>query len=721
MWAENCPENYFNRHALVEAEIARIEGRHLDAMDLYEKAIHSARDNGFVQNEALANELASRFYRDRNFLTIADTYFYNARHCYVRWGAFAKVKQLDALFPQVVVERRVGTSNTFSGRNETLDLMTVVKASQAVSGEIILDKLCETLLRTMLEHAGAERGLLMLPEDAEYRVKAEAHTQHDQVTFRMDPDIDPRADLPDSILQFVIRTRETVLIDDALADSQFSNDSYVQKIRLRSVLSLPIVKQARLIGVLYLENRLTLGAFTPDRLGILELLASQVAISLEHAMLFNQLEKRVDERTHTLSLEVAERTKAQAHLNETLVQLELILHNASIGICIVEWTSAGRVIRRANMASEQILGFPRGGLVGVLTPTLYVEQSTSDGIDRIYNEVLVGGGTYRGENLLRRQDGQPVLVDMVGVAIDAQDLSQGTIWLLEDVTERVRIQVELQRAKEAAESVNQAKSEFLATMSHEIRTPMNGILGMTQLVLDSTLADWQREHLEVALAEGYSLLGILNSILDFSKMEAGSFQYVSEDFSLTDVVMTVQSLLMERAVAKGIVLETEISSELPMYLKGDSGCLRQVLRNLVSNSVKFTEQGLGSPGGRPGGADGYGRRFGRTKYGGRSLHRNRHRYRNIRSDTAQFVQILFTADSSISRRFGGTGLGLAISKRIIEQQGGNISVQSTEGVGSRFTFEFALPARRRSGHARRLSRKRRSLAARCAHEHSAGR
>ena len=186
VWAENCPENFDNRAALVAAEIARIEGRDFEAMRLYEEAIRLARTNGFVHNEALANELAARFYAARGFEKIAHAYLREARYCYLRWGAAGKVRQLDQLYPQLREEEPVpGPTSTIGAPVEHLDLATVIKVSQAVSGEIVLEKLIDTLMRTAIEHAGAERGLLILPRGDEQRIEAEATTSGDTIIVRL--------------------------------------------------------------------------------------------------------------------------------------------------------------------------------------------------------------------------------------------------------------------------------------------------------------------------------------------------------------------------------------------------------------------------------------------------------------------------------------------------------------------------------------------------------
>src|SRR5262249_48352841 len=207
-WAENCPENFENRAALVGAEIARIEGRELDAERLYEQAIRSSHANSFVHNEALANELAARFYAARSFETIAQAYLRRARYCYLRWGAAGKVRQLDELYPFLREEEPIpGPTSTIGASVEHLDLATVLKVSQAVSGEIVLERLIDTLMRKAIEHAGAERGLLILPRGAEQLIEAEATTSGDTIIVRLKEASIAEAAVPESIIRYVVRTR----------------------------------------------------------------------------------------------------------------------------------------------------------------------------------------------------------------------------------------------------------------------------------------------------------------------------------------------------------------------------------------------------------------------------------------------------------------------------------------------------------------------------------
>jgi predicted ATPase/signal transduction histidine kinase len=328
VWAENCPENFGNRAALVGAEIARIEGRELDAENLYEKAIQSAREHGFVQNEAIAHEVAARFYSARGFETIAHTYLRNARYCYLRWGALGKVRQIDQSYPPLYEERTSSSPITTIGTPVVqLDVGTVVKASQAVFSEIVLDKLIEALMRIAVEHAGAERGVLIAIRNNELQIEAEARTSRGKIEVVLRHVAITFADLPESVLHYVIRTRESVVLHDASVANLFSRDGYLGRRRTRSVLCLPIVKQAKLVGVLYLENNLTAGAFTSDRIAVLELLASQAAISLEHAQLYADLQQENIERKRAED----ELRRSEASLREAQSELARVTRLTTMG------------------------------------------------------------------------------------------------------------------------------------------------------------------------------------------------------------------------------------------------------------------------------------------------------------------------------------------------------------------------------------------------------
>jgi predicted ATPase/two-component sensor histidine kinase len=303
IWAETCPENYESRLALVDAEIARIEGRAVDAMEAYERAIRSARENGFVHNEAVAYEVAARFYRARGFDSFAEAYVRKAHECYRRWGADGKVAVLERDHPWL---RKAPTL-------ESLDLAMVVKTSQAVALQVGVERIIDSLMVIVLQHAGAERGLLVIRRPNGLCVEADARTEREGVTVGLPHKVVTGCELAESVLQYALRTREPVLIDDARAQHPFSSDPYLARHPSRSVLCLPIVKQTEVIGALYLENNQAAYVFTPTRTEVLRFLASQAAISLENASL---------EEKEALLNEVHHRVKNNLQLISSLLNLQ---------------------------------------------------------------------------------------------------------------------------------------------------------------------------------------------------------------------------------------------------------------------------------------------------------------------------------------------------------------------------------------------------------------
>jgi PAS domain S-box-containing protein len=409
-WAEEGSATFCDKYALVSAEIARLEGRDTDAMRLYEQAIRSARDYGFVQNEGVAHEVAARFYSARGFDTIVHAYLRNARHCYLRWGALGKVRQLEQLHPDLRdTPAPASPSATIDAPVEQLDVGTVLKAAQAVSGEIVLGKLIETLLRIAVEHAGAERGLLILFPGDEPQIAAEATTGRGQLELTLRPTAVSPAELPESVLHYVIRTRESVILNDALAQNPFSADEYICQKRARSVLCLPLVKQAKLIGVLYLENNLVSHVFTPARISVLELLASQAAISLENARLYNDLRERE-------------------------ARIRRLVDSDVIGIMM--WDLEGRILE-ANQAFLHMVGYTRDDLVsGGLCWTGLTPPEWKYTHERAVVELRATGSHKPFEKEYLRKDGSRVPVLLGGATFDERG-DQGVSFVL-DLTERKR-------------------------------------------------------------------------------------------------------------------------------------------------------------------------------------------------------------------------------------------------------------------------------------------
>src|ERR1700677_611093 len=402
-------------------------------MDLYEQAIRSARANVFVHNEGLAYELAARFYAARGFEEFAHVYLRNARYGYLRWGADGKVRQLERLHPYLrEAPAPASPTATIGARVEQLDVGTVLKAAQAVSGEIVLDKLIERLMRIAVEHAGAERGLLILFQGDEPRIAAEATTGRGQVEVTLRQTAVSPAELPESVLRYVIRTRESVIIDDALAQNAFSADEYIGRKYARSVLCLPMVKQSTLIGVLYLENNLASHVFTPARILVLEFLESQAAISLENARLYNDLGERE-------------------------ARIRRLVDSNIIGIMIGD--SRGRIIE-ANEAFIKLLGYDREDVFSGRIRWTKLTPAEWAAADQDAMAQLSATGTCKPyEKEYFRKDGSRVSV-LVGGAFFEGKRDEGVVFII-DMTERKRAEEALRESKERFRDYAETASDWL--------------------------------------------------------------------------------------------------------------------------------------------------------------------------------------------------------------------------------------------------------------------
>ncbi|MEP6490491.1 AAA family ATPase [Microcoleus vaginatus] len=327
-WAFHAPMNYQHKYDLVAAEIARVLGHRLEAMDLYDRAIATAKENQYLQEEALAGELAAKFYLELGKYKIARVYLTDAYYAYARWGSPAKIHDLEQKYPQLLyqvleqktslyaadtIDQTLVEPLTSTGNNigTMLDLATVIKASQAISGEINVEELLSTLIGILTQNAGASKGSLILERAGQLSIVAKCL---DERCYLPNIPLSQSQNLPITAINYVWRTRETLVINDIATENIFAADPYIIQHQPKSVLCTPIVNQGKAIGILYLENSLAPGAFTPDRLEVLKILSSQAAISLENALLYQTLEDKVEERTAQL----AQANQAISALNQRL-------------------------------------------------------------------------------------------------------------------------------------------------------------------------------------------------------------------------------------------------------------------------------------------------------------------------------------------------------------------------------------------------------------------
>ncbi|WP_427157388.1 trifunctional serine/threonine-protein kinase/ATP-binding protein/sensor histidine kinase [Aliinostoc sp. HNIBRCY26] len=325
-WANHAPVNHQHKYELVAAERARVLGETLAAMEYYDCAVRGASNSGYSQEEALAYERAAEFYLSLGRNEFASLYMTKAHYGYRHWGATAKVRDLELkhseLIAKVSTQYQVGftsnniTASTGSAKASELDLITVIKASQALSEVILLDNLLEKLMTIVIENAGAQTGILILEKDGKLFIEAQACVDTQNLTVGQSVPVDNHQLLPLSIINYVARTKKDVVLSNACNEGNFALDPYINKNRIKSLMCTSIVNQGKLIGLLYLENNLTLGAFTPNRIQILKILSSQAAISIENAHFYAELEEKIQVRTRELK-------DKNIQLNQTLQELKV--------------------------------------------------------------------------------------------------------------------------------------------------------------------------------------------------------------------------------------------------------------------------------------------------------------------------------------------------------------------------------------------------------------
>ena len=704
-WARDCPENFRHKHQLVAAEVARVEGRMLEAMALYDGAIDGAHAEGFLHEEALAHELAGRCYRALGRERFAALHLRAALEAYTRWGAWAKVSLLEEEFPDL---KPVGgrpwsgpasMTSTRSVPGASLDLLSLLKASETLVGEVVLDRLMEKLMAVCLEAAGATRGALVLDERDSLIVRAQGAVS-EPVSLEHTPLASASA-VPATVVQHARNTGTTLVLVDAAHQGRFTHDPCVVRRAVKSALAVPIQRQARTVGVLYLENDLVTRAFTPERVGVLRALSSQMAISLENSQLFEQLKVEVQERRRA---EAAVRFLAESglalaeslDLEQTLAKALHMVVPFLADWCtftVVEEDAHIRLLAAAHVDPEKeaflrelLRKYPpdwssppamvRALRTGqpVLRAELSPDMLAEAGQGPEYVRGLQSLGTRTAMHVPLIARGKTLGVITLASASAGRPYGEADLDLAMELARRAAVCIDNARLYRESQDAIRLRDDFLSVASHELNTPLTSLRLMVQSLLrrvHAGLPEPAVRALRTIDLQSLKLARLVEELLDVSRLHAGRLDLQLEQVDLAAVIHDVAERLREPLARAGCALE--VSVEGPLLGRWDAHRLEQVLLNLLSNAIKF---GAGRPIHVAAGED-----------PGTAWLSVRDEGIGIAPDRLPRIFDRFERAVSV-RAYGGLGLGLHLVREVLAALGGTIRAESTVGLGTTFTVEL---------------------------------
>lgn len=717
-WAALCPENFAHAHALVAAELARVEGQNERAAELYEGAVRTARASAFVHHEAIALEAASRFYRARGFGLVATAYLREARACYVRWGAGRKVAQLDRHHPGLAEAPRQRPSCSLERCTDSLDLLSIVKASQTVSSVTDRDQLLLTLLRVVLEQGGARTARLVFVRPGALTIEAEAAVDERGVTATLlgSQPVTDATPVSQSLLNCALRTKRSAVVDDTTSGrGTLFEDVYLRRVQPRSILCLPIVRQGEVTALLHLENDLVPSTFDAGRVAALELIASQAAISLENALLLGR-ERVARERAERLH-EAHERAATQARflayaskaLAESLDYRLTLSRLARLAVpffadwCVVDVPEGGHARRiagaHADPAMEATLQRLEGATLAAPEAAYPAARALATGEVCLVPEVTdehvrcMATNEEHAEIVRALSPTSVVAVPIVarGEVLGAMTFAStrpgfryddAAVELAEGLAGRAAVAIENAKLYEAAQAAIRTRDEFLSAASHELRTPLTSLLlmvqGLGRGVVPLTPARAQQACARLE-RQALRLTKLVDEMLTVGRLHLGRLEPRLSDVDLVAVVRDVVECLDSSLAKAGCA----VSTHMPEAVVGRwaEAELTQIVTNLLSNALKF---GAGQPIEISVGADQGRAWLTVTDFGS-----------GISADLLPQVFERFTQAAS-SRAYGGLGLGLYLVRELVAALGGSVRAESAPGQRTTFTVDLPLAGPGRS-------------------------
>jgi PAS domain S-box-containing protein len=565
-WARHAPMNHQHKYDLVAAEKSRIMGRRAKAAGLYERAIGMAQHHGFLQEAALANELAGIFYLQQDQPDIALTYLQAAHRCYQSWGAISKVEALEEQYSQLLMAqpRSDSVSDTHDGgepekppdSTDSLDLATVLKASQALSGEIIMAELMEQLMRYIIEAAGAQKGFLILAHTDQLLIEASVMTEPHRLAVMQSLPLEDSDDLSLDVVRFVFRSGEDIVIHDAAEDTQFAHDLYLIQNHPKSILCMPIRSKDTPSGVLYLENNLTTYAFTRDRIKVLQILLSQAAISLENARLYQELKQ-----------EIAERKQAQ----DKLYHLVAAIEQAAEGVVVCHRDGS---VRYVNPAFERITGYGQAEIIGFNLKLLANQHHDNLFFRKIWRRIS-SGRVWSGHITTEPKDRDICELEVTISPIwDKAESLIGFVALTRDVTREVQMEKDLRHAQKM-----EAIGTLAGGIAHDFNNILFAIMGFIELAKESEPADSQPfEDLTEALKACHRAKDLVQQILLFARQGEIKRQPVT----ITAIVKETLKFLRS-SLPSTIQIEQDLQSTGQVL--ADPTQIQQIIMNICTNAA----------------------------------------------------------------------------------------------------------------------------------------